>query len=76
MGLPKLKLLLRFYQNLEYKWSAGAYSLRDFHEICRVCTSFQDVLTVKIWMHLLNGLWSYWSFNLRESGFPQIFSAP
>jgi len=32
--------------NLEYKRSAGAYPLRDFHEICSVCTSFQDALTV------------------------------
>jgi len=30
---PKLKFLLRFYQNSEYKRTAGAYSLRDFHEI-------------------------------------------
>jgi len=43
---PKLKFLLRIYNNSEYKRPAGAYSLRDFHEIYRVCTSFQRTLTV------------------------------
>jgi len=38
VGPQKLKFLLRFDQNVEYK--AGAYPLRDFHKICRVCTSF------------------------------------
>jgi len=37
---PKLKFLLRFDRNLEYKRPAGAYPLHDFHKICRVCTSF------------------------------------
>ena len=41
---PKLKFLLRFDQNVEYKRPAGAYPLRDFHIICRVCTPFQDAL--------------------------------
>ena len=45
---PKLKFLLRFDQNMEYKRPTGAYPLRDFHEICRVCTTFQDALGVKI----------------------------
>jgi len=57
-------------------WSSGPYPLRDFHKICRVCTSFQDALGVKIWFRLLKGLWSYGGFKLRGSGFPQIFSAP
>ena len=48
VGPPKLKFLLRFGQNVEYKRPAGAYPLRDFHKICRVCTSFQDALGVKI----------------------------
>ena len=73
---PKLKFLLRFDRNVEYKRPAGAYPLRDFHKICRVCTSFQDALDVQIWLDLLKGLWSYWGFKLRGSGFPQIFSAP
>jgi len=30
-GPPKLKFLLRFDRNLEYKRPAGAYPLRDFH---------------------------------------------
>jgi len=36
----KLKFLLRFDQSVEYKRPAGAYALRDFHKICRVCTQF------------------------------------
>ena len=76
VGPPKLKFLVTFDRNLEHKRPAGAYPLRDFHKICRVCTSFQDALGVKIWLDLLNGLWSYGGFNLRGSGFPQIFSAP
>ena len=37
----KLKFLLRFDQNMEYKRPAGAYPLRDFYKIYRVCTPFQ-----------------------------------
>jgi len=37
---------------------------------------FQDALAVKIWLDLLEGLWSYEGFKLRGSGYPQIFSAP
>jgi len=76
VGPPKLKFVLKFDQNVEYKRSAGAYPLRDFHKICRVCTPFQDALAVKIWLDLLEGLWSYGGFKLRVSCFPQIFSAP
>ena len=36
-GPPKLKFLLRFNENVEYKRPAGAYPLHDFHNICRVC---------------------------------------
>jgi len=59
VGPPKLKFLLRFDQNLEYKRPAGAYPLCDFHKSCRVCTAFQIALDVKIWLDLLEGLWSY-----------------
>ena len=76
VGPQKLKFLLRFDQNVEYKRHAGAYLLRDFHKICKVCTPFQDALDITIWLDLLEGLWSYGGFNLRGSGFPQIFSAP
>ena len=76
VGPPKLKFLLRFDRNVEYKRPAGAYPLRDFHKICRVCTSFQDALGAKIWLDLPKGLWSYGGFKLRGSGFPQIFRAP
>ena len=48
VGPHKLKFLLRFDRNVEYKRPAVAYPLRDFHKICRVCTPFQDVLGVKI----------------------------
>jgi len=64
-GPQKLKFLIRFDQSLEYKRPAGAYPLRDFHKIRRVCTSFQDPLGVKIWLDLLKGLWSYGGFKLR-----------
>ena len=47
IGPPKLKFSLRFNQNV------------DFHNICRVCTSFQDALYVKILLDFLEGLWSY-----------------
>jgi len=50
--------LLRFDQNVEYKRSAWAYPLSNFHRICRICNEFQDALAVKIWMDLLKGLLS------------------
>ena len=76
VGHQKLKFLLTFDQNVEYKRPAGAYPLRDFHKICRASTAFQVALGIKIWLDLLKGLWSYGGFKLRGSGFPQIFSAP
>ena len=76
VGPQKLKFLLRFDQNVEYKRPAGAYPLRDFHKICRVCTPFQDALALKTWLDLLEGLWSYGGFKLTGSGYPEIFSAP
>jgi len=36
LGPPKLKFLLRFDQNVEYKRPEEAYLLRDFHKVCRV----------------------------------------
>jgi len=59
VGPPKLKFLLRFDQNVEYKCPAGAYLLRDFHQIWRVCSSFQDVLDAKLSLDFLKGLRSY-----------------
>jgi len=71
---PKTEIfILIFDQNVEYKRPAGAYPLRDFHTICRVCIPFQDALAVKIWLDLLEGLWSHGGFKLRGSGFHQIF---
>ena len=75
VGSQKLKFLLRFDQNVEYKCPAGAYPLRDFPEICRVCTTVQDALGVKILLDLLKGLWSYRGFKLRGLVTPK-FSAP
>ena len=72
---PKLKFLLRFDQNVEYKRPAGVYPLRNFHKICRVCTPFPDALSVKILLDLLEGLWSYGGFKLRGLVTPK-FSAP
>ena len=40
-----------------------------------VCTSFQDTLGVKIWLDLLEGLWSYGGFKSRGLVSPK-FSAP
>ena len=62
--------------NVEYKRPAGAYPLRDFHQICRVCASFHNALSAKMSLDLLKVLWSYWGFKLTGSGYPQIFSAP
>ena len=47
---PKLKFLLIFDRNVEYKRPASAYPLRDFYKICRICTPFQDAFGVKIWL--------------------------
>ena len=35
-GPTKLKFLLKFDQNVEYKRPAGAYPLRGFQEFCRI----------------------------------------
>jgi len=58
VGPQKLKFLLRFDQNMEYK----AYPLRDFHKICRVCTPFQDALGVKISFYYAQGVMELWGF--------------
>jgi len=75
VGHQKLKFLLRFDQNVEYKRSAGAYHLRDFHKICSVCTPFQTALAVKMWLESLEGLWSYGGFKLMGLVAPK-FSWP
>jgi len=73
---PKTEIfLLRFGQNVD-KRPAGAYLLRNFPKICRVCTPFQYALAVKISLDLLKGLRSYGGFKLTRFGCPQIFSAP
>ena len=40
IGPPKPNFLLRVIQNVEYIRPAGVYPLRDFDEICKVCTTF------------------------------------
>ena len=64
IGPPKLKFLLRFDRNVKYKRPAWAYPLRDFHKICRVCTSFRDALGVKIWFPVgfAQGVMELWGF--------------
>jgi len=73
---PKTEIFTPIWQNVEYKRPAWAYPLRDFHKICRVCTPFQDALAVKIWLDLVEGLWSYGGFKLRRSGYPQFSEPP
>jgi len=70
VGPQKLKFLLRFDQNVEYKRPTVAYHLRDFYKICRISTSLQVALLVKISLDLLKALLSYGGFKLRGSGYP------
>jgi len=75
VGPPKFKFLFRFDRNVEYKRPAGAYPLRDFHNICRVHTPFQGALGVRILLDLLKGLWGYGGFKLKGLVAPR-YSAP
>jgi len=59
VGPQKLKFLLRFDQNVEYKRPAGAYTLRDFQNLESLCRISG---CVKILLDLLTGLWSYGGF--------------
>ena len=76
IGPPKLKFVLIFDQNVEYKRPVGAYPLHDFYKICRICTTFKDALAIKVSLDLLKALWSYGGFNLTESGYPPNFQCP
>ena len=58
----------------EYKRPAGAYPLRDFHEICSIFRLFEATSAVKIWTESHKGLQRYGAFNLRELVSPK-FSA-
>jgi len=71
-GLPKLKLLLTFDQNVEYKRPTGPYPLLDFYNICSDCAHCQDALAVKISLDLLKGLGSYRGYNFTGSGSPKF----
>jgi len=75
IGPPKLNHLRIFDQHVEYKGPARAYPLRNFHKICRICTSFQDTLAVNVLLDLLKGLWSYGGLIWRGLVTPK-FSVP
>jgi len=47
-----------------------------FTKFAEFVPPFQDALAVKVWLDLLNGLWSSGVFKLKGPGYPQIFSAP
>jgi len=72
----KMKFVLRFDQNAEYKRPAEAHPLVDYHKFYRVCTTFRAALAVKIWLDLLEGLWSYGNFKVWVTGFSPNFSVP
>jgi len=67
---------MRLDQNVENKRPAGAYPLRDFHKICRVCTPFPDALDSKTSLHLLKGygvmgVLSWWCRVSAKSSTPR-----
>ena len=51
---------MKFDQTSEYKRSAWAYPLRDFHEICSVYTPFQDALDGQNVDGFVQGLTELW----------------
>ena len=61
VGPPKLKFLLRFDRNVEYKRPAGANPLRDFHKICRVCTS-SGCVRCSNFVGFAEGVMELWGF--------------
>jgi len=73
VGPPKLKFLLRFDQNVEYK---RPVSLARFSQNLQSLYLISGYVSFKIWLDLFEGLRSYGGFKLRGSGYPQIFSAP
>ena len=73
--LPKLKFLLTFDQNVEYKSPTGPYPLHIFHKICTVCTLFQDVLAVKILLDFVEVM-ELWGFQVDGVQLPPDFQRP
>jgi len=65
---PVFKLLRGRFWGFSPRWGdtlhcpAGAYPLHDFHHICRICTPFQDVLAVKIFVGCAQGVMELWGF--------------
>ena len=55
---------------------AGAYPLHDFHKIYSICTLLQDALGVKIWLDLLEGLWSYGVLSSGGPVTPKLSAPP
>ena len=76
IGPTKLKSLLRFDRNVEYKHPAGAFSLRFLQKFAGFVPRFRVALALKIWLDLLSGLRSSGGFKLRELCYSQIFSTP
>ena len=76
VGPQKLKFLLRFDQNVEYKRLVGGVSLARFSRKLQSLYLISGSLGAKISLDLLKGLCSYGGFKLRGSGYPQTFSAP
>ena len=59
IGPQKLKFLLRFDQNVEYKRPAGAYLYSAIYTKFADFEPVQAVLAVKISLDLLKGLWRF-----------------
>ena len=75
VGPPKLKFLLRFDRNVEYKRPARAYPCAIFTKFAEFVHHFRMRLVLKFgW--ICSRVMELWGFNFRGSGFPQIFSAP
>ena len=48
--------------------------MRDFYEICSICSVFSVALiALKIWMDLLNGVTELWEFKVEGVAFPPNF---
>ena len=71
---PKTEIFTEIWSKCEYKRPTGAYPLRDFHKICRVCTPFQDALAVKNSLDLLKGLRSYGVLSWRGLVIPKYLA--
>jgi len=55
---------------------ARAHPLHDFNDILRFCVESHYSSIVKNWIESFRGFYNYGGLNWRESGNPQIHSAP